>query len=137
MTLTDLISGGLVIAALIGYLIILIDALRTPAARYSEVGLSKWIWLAVIIVLSGVGAALYLAVVRPKLRTAMVAEPRSAPSPPEGSALIAITLFLCCAALLFCAGLVMDGRVVPGVIVGIVSSIVAASVLLLSKRRPI
>ena len=68
-------AGEVVVTFVVGALLFLPwlalrSAFRHPAARWEEAGHSRAAWIAVIVLVPVLGAALYLRRVRPRLRAA-------------------------------------------------------------------
>lgn len=62
------------VALFVWWLLVLIEALKTPSAQWSAAGQNQVIYVVLMVLLGIIGTILYIAVARPALRTAPVVE---------------------------------------------------------------
>lgn len=73
-SLFALVFAAVAIAAFVWWLVVLIEALKTPSSQWSAAGQNQILWVVLMVLLGLLGTILYVLVARPPLRTA-VAQP--------------------------------------------------------------
>ncbi len=64
------VFGLAVIAAFVWWLVVLIEALKTPSSQWSAAGQNQILYVVMMVLLGIIGTILYIAIARPALRTA-------------------------------------------------------------------
>lgn len=71
-SLLIVIFAAVALAGFVFWLLMLIDALKTPASVWERAGQNQIVYIVVIVVLGFIGALVYALVARPQLRAVQV-----------------------------------------------------------------
>ncbi len=58
------------VALIVWWLLVLIEALRTPSSQWAAAGQNQLVYIVLMVLLGVIGTIVYIAVARPQLRTA-------------------------------------------------------------------